>query len=98
MEEFNGFDIVSTADDDDEDEDEEEEEEEDCELDGIVYSDFSVLRGELDDTDVGIYDEDYSFDSFDGGQILSGEERARAIDFVMEIEKKSEVSFAPGIS
>ncbi|KAL9639408.1 MAG: hypothetical protein Q9164_000949 [Protoblastenia rupestris] len=85
--EFNAFDADSITDD-----------EEDGELDCLVYSDFNLLRSEGEETEVDDYDEDYSFDSFDGGQNLTAEEGAKAIRLIMEIERKSEVSFAPGIS
>ena len=85
--EFNDFDANSITDD-----------EEDGELDCLIYSDFNLLRSEGEETEVDDYDEDYSFDSFDGGQNLTAEEGAKAINLVMEIERKSEVSFAPGVS
>ncbi|KAL9129518.1 MAG: hypothetical protein Q9217_002042 [Psora testacea] len=88
--EYDEFDAITLIDDD--------EEEEDGELDGVIYSDFNMLRAEGDEAEVDIYDEDYSFDSFDGGQILTPEDGAKAMNLVMEIETKSEVSFAPGIS
>ncbi|KAL9101373.1 MAG: hypothetical protein Q9163_003354 [Psora crenata] len=86
--EYSAFDAISIMDD-----------EEDDDLEGSVYSDLNVLRNEDDETVVDVGEEDhYSFDSFDGGQIVTAEEGSKAIDLVMEIERKSEVSFAPGIS
>lgn len=61
----------------------------------IVYSDFNSLRNEEADTRADIADEDYSFDSFDTGQLLTSEDGEKAMSLLLESEKKSEVSIAP---
>ena len=63
----------------------------------MIYSDFNVLRSDDSGSDVDISDEDYSFDSFETGQTLTSEDGANAIKLLLELERKAEVSYAPGI-
>ena len=67
------------------------------EVGGIVYSDFNLLRSDELDADLDMQDEGFSFDSFDNGQSLTGEDGAKAMALLLEIERSSEASFAPGI-
>ena len=68
------------------------------EVGGIVYSDFNLLRSDELDADLDMQDEGFSFDSFDNGQTLTGEDGAKAMALLLEIEGSSEASFAPGIA
>ena len=71
----------------------------DCdELEGAIYSDFNVLRSDDSGSDVDIFDEDYSFDSFETGRTFTSEDGANAIKLLLEFERKAEVSYAPGIA
>ena len=67
------------------------------EVGGIVYSDFNLLRSDELDADLDMQDEGFSFDNFDNGQSLTGEDGAKAMALLLEIERSSEASFAPGI-
>ena len=63
--------------------------------DGVIYSDFNLIRSDDSDSDVDGYHEEYSFDSFDTGQTLTGEGGVKAIKLLLEIEKNVEFSYAP---
>lgn len=87
-EDYDAFDESETAGSSDDETDE---------VGGIVYSDFNLLRSDELDADLDMQDEGFSFDNFDNGQSLTGEDGAKAMALLLEIERSSEASFAPGM-
>lgn len=87
-EDYDAFDESETPDSSDDEADE---------VEGIVYSDFNLLRSDELDADLDMQDEGFSFDSFDNGQTFTGEDGAKAMALLLEIERSSEASFAPSI-
>ena len=65
------------------------------EPDDVIYSDFNLIRSDESELDIDSYSEDYSFDSFDTGQTLTGDEGVKAIKVLWEIEKNVEFSYTP---
>lgn len=61
----------------------------------MVYSDFNSLRTEEADNRVDMVDDEYSFDSFDTGQMLTSEDGEKAMSLLLESERKTEISMAP---
>lgn len=89
-EDYDAFDAFEAVDTSDEDGDE---------LDDAIYCDFNVFRSAEAESDIDVYDDEYSFDSFDTGQTLhAADDGAKAIKLVLEIERTAEISYAPGIS
>ena len=88
LEDYEPFDAFEPSDMSEEDEEKTE---------SIVYSDFNSLRNEEGENDAESTEDGYSFDSFDTGQTLASEDGEKAMNFLLETEKKAEVSLAPAL-